>query len=97
MTAATKVTSLWPEDLIPSDPLSTPAKIVREQADVLEERTDGDLIAEVRSTNGRPGDKQFAYSFEFFVPALDYRYALFGFHARPRGVPGLGDRERRDR
>ena len=81
----TTATSLWPDDLVAEPASSTPAKILREQAEELESKTSGELEAQVHR-DGR-GVADFSYSFDLYAPRIDYRYSLFSIEHGPEQYP----------
>jgi len=66
--------SLWPEDLTKDLPKNTPAKLLREQAEILTETTKGVIRGEV--TSGAMVPPMLQHSLRMYVPALQYRYFL---------------------
>ncbi|MFH5805033.1 hypothetical protein [Alienimonas sp. DA493] len=77
--------SLWPDDLISAEPLSTPAKIVREQADLLDDKTGGLLVGQVEPVRDRNGE--LTYTFAIHVPELHYSFELFDISHGPTVYP----------
>ncbi len=71
---AEMIRNLWPDDVIKAEVL-TPLTIMKHQAGLLREKTNGLLCAEVRTEN-ESGEVK--HTFEIIVAALDnYRYQLF--------------------
>ena len=84
----TTATSLWPDDLVAESMPSTPAGLLREQADGLEEKTKGELKAEVHEVHRDGlGESEFSYSFDLFAPRIAYRYSLFDIEHGPAQYP----------
>jgi hypothetical protein len=70
------IKDLW-GDLGELEPIDTPRRILRDQANLLGEKTGGDVVGEVQA--GGPGLElgSLIYSLSLVVPALNgYRYAV---------------------
>jgi len=73
-TMTSSVVSLWPDDLGVAEKRA-PVAILREQAALLGDRTNGLVLARV---DGRSRGPLFVYDFYLVVPCLDhYRFLLF--------------------
>ena len=84
---------LWPDDLAELEAPDPPVAILREQAGLLGKHT-GDVVNGSVATLGMHGD-QFRYSFDLWVPMLQYRFTLFVLEYGAEGYPAAIHIERR--
>jgi len=68
---------LWPEEIKAAEIL-TPVAIVRQQGEILGERTRNLLLGKVRETRVSVRSA-FSYSFNIVAPTMSYEYELFEF------------------
>ena len=75
MSSTESVVDLWPQEFLAgkTDVLA-PVAVVRQQAQLLEKHTSGIVKAEVISVKS---EQNFQYSFNLYVPKLNYRFRLF--------------------
>jgi hypothetical protein len=76
---------LWPDDLVTSDVVTSPIMIVREQAQNLEQHTQGLVTASVDPL--RPSETTFRYSFNLHIPSISYKFSLFILESDIDGFP----------
>ena len=67
---------LWPDDINKPDDNTAPSNILKEQAKILENKTDGIVTALVNRIESNEKQK-FEYSFLIYSSILNYRYRLF--------------------
>jgi hypothetical protein len=79
------IRNLWPDDVVETEVL-TPLAIMKYQAGILKEKTNGLLCAEVRTDDE---SERVTHTFEIVASALEnYRYKLFVvFHAMDMVYP----------
>lgn len=84
---AANAKDLWPEDLISEPDDKSPTSILREQAELLGQKTNHTVLASVE-TSGDDESGQFAVRFVLVAPKIDdYRYILFRIREAPDGYP----------
>lgn len=81
---------LWPTDLMPTldDLTEAPVAVLRKQAAALSIHTGKRIRGEVKPIKKTsPGGLDFAYTFDLFVPGLNYRYELLSIGHGIHGYP----------
>ena len=79
--------SLWPDTFQTSPKPLGPTELLREQADLLGEKTNGVVKAQVNTEVDERNSTYFVDRFVLYSPSLNYRYPLFSVRYTARSFP----------